>query len=144
MPGNWVTWHMKYKYDVCLSRWKFFSNVVFKWKRKQFFQFRFHFRSVRMKVSGMLYMFTHEILTRSNKLISFRFLTIALADLRGGARDARPPLWVQILSFSCSFWEILGKIIGWRPHLGGWRPPVWEILDPPLNCKQQNLFGFLQ
>ena len=29
----------------------------------------------------------------------------ALADPRGGARDARPPLGVQILSFSCSFWQ---------------------------------------
>ena len=51
---------------------------------------------------------------------------------KGGRQGRAPPLWVQILSFSCSFWENLGKIIGWRPYLGGWRPPVWEILDPPL------------
>ena len=37
------------------------------------------------------------------------------------------------LSSSCSFREKFGKILGWRPYLGGWHPPVWEILDPPLN-----------
>ena len=50
----------------------------------------------------------------------------ALADLMGAS------LAVQILSVSCSFWEILAKsYVGapcWRPHLG-------EILDPPLTCK---------
>ena len=30
-------------------------------------------------------------------------LFIPVADLRGGARDARPPLGAKILSFSCSF-----------------------------------------
>ena len=57
---------------------------------------------------------------------------LALADPRGGARDARPPLSVQISSISCSFWGKLAKIIGWRPHLCSWRTPLWEILDPPL------------
>ena len=33
----------------------------------------------------------------------------ALADLRGGARDARPPPGVQILSFSCSFQQKFEK-----------------------------------
>ena len=50
----------------------------------------------------------------------------------GGARDA-PPLWVQIVLFSCSFWEIFDQIIGWRPHVGGWRCLLWQILDPPLH-----------
>ena len=36
-------------------------------------------------------------------------LSYALADPRGGARDARPPLGVQILSFSCSFWQKIEK-----------------------------------
>ena len=35
-------------------------------------------------------------------------LMLALADLRGGARDAPPR--VQILSISCSFWENLAKL----------------------------------
>ena len=34
----------------------------------------------------------------------------------GGARD--PPPSVQIISFSCSFWQHFCKIIGWRPPLG--------------------------
>ena len=32
-----------------------------------------------------------------------------VADLRGGARDARPHLSAKISSFSCSFQEKLGK-----------------------------------
>ena len=45
---------------------------------------------------------------------------VALADLRGGTRDARPLLGVQILSFSCSFQQIIRKIIG-----------LWELAPPP-------------
>ena len=45
---------------------------------------------------------------------------LPLADLGGGARDARPPLGVQILSFSCSFQQIIRKIIDF-----------WELAPPP-------------
>ena len=31
-----------------------------------------------------------------------------------------------------SFRRKLGKIIGLRPHLYGWHPLIWEILDPIL------------
>ena len=65
----------------------------------------------------------------------------------GGSKG--PPLWVQLLSFSRSFQEKNGQIIGLRSHLGSWRllprlgnpgsatdshspPPIWEILEPPL------------
>ena len=37
-----------------------------------------------------------------------------------GARDARPLLGVQILSFSCSFWQKIDKIIDF-----------WELAPPP-------------
>ena len=30
-----------------------------------------------------------------------------------GAPGTRCPLWIQFLSFSCSFWERFGQIIGW-------------------------------
>ena len=51
---------------------------------------------------------------------------------KGGARDARPPLGVQILSFSCSFWP--KKLVS-TPNLGvGAPPPPGKILDPPLVC----------
>ena len=43
-----------------------------------------------------------------------------MADLGGGARDARPPLGVQILSISCSFQQIIRKIIDF-----------WELAPPP-------------
>ena len=33
----------------------------------------------------------------------------AVADLRGSARDAAPPPWHKISSFSWSFWEKLAK-----------------------------------
>ena len=50
---------------------------------------------------------------------------------KGGARDACPPLGVQILSISYSFWDILAKwYVGAPP--GSWHPLLGEILDPPL------------
>ena len=61
-------------------------------------------------------------------------IKISLADLRGGAPGTRAPsLGVPILSFSCSFQEKIGKIIGWHSKVVGAPPPVWEILDPPLS-----------
>ena len=48
----------------------------------------------------------------------------AVADLRGGAGDAPPPPGVQILSISCSFWEILAKL-----YVGA--PPPGELAPPP-------------
>ena len=56
----------------------------------------------------------------------------ALADLRGGARDAHSSLGAQILSISCSFWEKLAKSYVGAPPPGNWRPLLGEILDPPL------------
>ena len=48
-----------------------------------------------------------------------------VADLRGGARDAcPPPPGGQILSISCSFWEILAK-----SYVGA--PPPEELAPPP-------------
>ena len=67
---------------------------------------------------------------------------------KGDARDACP-LWVQFLSFSCSFRETFGQMIGWRSHLRV-GAPAGKILDPPLNMTmyciaksildQQNMF----
>ena len=59
-------------------------------------------------------------------------LTSPLADLGGGVRDARPPLCIQILSISCSFWENWAKLCVHAPPLEGSRPPLGEILDPSL------------
>ena len=56
----------------------------------------------------------------------------AVADLHSKILDARPPLGVQILSISCSFWEILAKSYVGAPP-GSWRPLLGEILDPPLS-----------
>ena len=45
-----------------------------------------------------------------------------------------PSFSVQILSFSCSFWENLAKsYVVPPPHLESWRPLLEEILDRPLN-----------
>ena len=44
--------------------------------------------------------------------------------IQGGARGTRrPSLWVQFLSFPCSFWGKFDQTIGCPSHLGGWRPP---------------------
>ena len=55
-------------------------------------------------------------------------LAEALADLRGGVRDARPPWESKFFRFHAVF----GKI--WRVHAppGGFTPPLGKILDPPL------------
>ena len=66
--------------------------------------------------------FTFIIYVTSNML--------PVADLRG-ARGT-PPCEVQILSISCSFWEILTKLYVGAPPPGSWRPLLGEILDPPL------------
>ena len=55
-----------------------------------------------------------------------------VADLHSKILDARPPLGVQILSISCSFWENLAKSYVGAPPLESWRPLLGEILDPPL------------
>ena len=55
-----------------------------------------------------------------------------MADLHSKILDAPPPPRVQILSISCSFWEILAKSYVGASPLGSWRPHLREILDPPL------------
>ena len=45
----------------------------------------------------------------------------------------RAPPGAQILSISCSFWEILAKSYVGAPPLESWRPLLGEILDPPLH-----------
>ena len=60
-------------------------------------------------------------------------VTIAVADLHSKMLDARPPLGVQILSISCSFWENLAKLYVGAPPPESWRPLLGEILDPPLH-----------
>ena len=52
--------------------------------------------------------------------MSTLIISVSLADLGGGVRDARPPLGVQILSISCSF----------RENLACSRPP-WRVHAPP-------------
>ena len=48
------------------------------------------------------------------------------AQCSGRSRAVAPgtpsPLWIQILSFSCSFRGKFGQIMGFCLHLGSWRP----------------------
>ena len=55
--------------------------------------------------------------------------------IQGGATDEPPP-GPNIFIFM-QFWGKLGKIIGWSIHLYGWRPLLWEILDPPLQHQRK-------
>ena len=48
-------------------------------------------------------------------------LSPIIGGSKAGAMGACPP--VQILSFSCSFRENFGQIIGWHPHLEVGAPP---------------------
>ena len=65
------------------------------------------------------------------------FCSRGIGGSRGGVRDARPPLGVQILSISCSFrenlacsrppWRVHAPPSGksWIRHCGGWVRYVW-------------------
>ena len=57
----------------------------------------------------------HEIISEAVKI--FKNPLNPLADL-GGAKDACIPFWPNISSFSCTFWEKIGQIIGWHPTSG--------------------------
>ena len=55
---------------------------------------------------------------------------LASGGSKRGREGRAPPLGVQILSISCSFWENLANsYVGAPPS---WRPLLGEILDPPL------------
>ena len=58
---------------------------------------------------------------------------------RGVPRTYVPSLWVQFFWFSCSFWGKLDKLLGWHPHLYGWRLLLWEILGPSLKVMQYSM-----
>ena len=57
---------------------------------------------------------------------------ITIGGSRGGGRQGpAPPMGpnsLVFMQFSGNFWPIIGR----RPHIWGWRPLLWEILDPPL------------
>ena len=62
--------------------------------------------------------------------LQLKIKMLPVADLHSKILDT-PPLGVQILSISCSFWENLAKsYVGAPPE--SWRPLLGEILDPPL------------
>ena len=66
--------------------------------------------------------------------LKFKFSKIryvALADPKGGARDAPPPRPGSIFSFSCSFSEKSATVIG-LCLIVVVPPPIPEILNPPL------------
>ena len=58
----------------------------------------------------------------------------ALADLRGGARDARPPPGGPN---SFIFMQFSGTKLKNNSTFGSWRPPLGKILDPPLVCSKE-------
>ena len=57
---------------------------------------------------------------------------LTVADLRGGARDARPPSRPNCFHFHAVFGKNWANSMLAPPPLWGWRTPFWEILDPPL------------
>ena len=57
---------------------------------------------------------------------------LSVADLRGGARDVRPPGGRNSFNFMQFLWKF-GEIVCWRPPPPGeLEPLLGEILDPPL------------
>ena len=68
--------------------------------------------------------------TSKKEIIWFCYVNTycALADPRGGARDARPPWGSKFFHFHAVF----GKNVKNNSNFGSWRPPLGKILDPPL------------
>ena len=93
----------------------------------------FHRKRVRTKARRVILALQYETdVTRNPKQLACFILIMSIVSggSKGGAGDARPP-GVQILSFSCSFWEILAKsYVGPPPR--GVGALLGEILDPPL------------
>ena len=58
----------------------------------------------------------------------------ALADQSAGAPGTCVSSRPHFFHFRAVFDKNLTKIIGCWPKFRGWRPPVWEDLDPPLGC----------
>ena len=85
------------------------------------------FNSIKLKT---VFVLSHVFMKNKYCVLIIQYFSfsiiISIGGSEGGARDAPPG--VQILSFSCSFWQKIYKII-----------PIWElahplgkILDPPL------------
>ena len=69
---------------------------------------------------------------RQNLCPLFPNLGVPSGGSKGGREGRTPPLGIQILSISCSFWENSAKLCVHAPPLEGSRPPLGEILDPSL------------
>ena len=69
----------------------------------------------------------HVILTKHLYNVQTRNIRNICSGGSKGVPPAHAPPRPKIFSISCSFWEIFGKIVGWRPLLRG-------ILEPPLIC----------
>ena len=67
---------------------------------------------------------------RKNHTLTGTSMPIDSGGSKGGAQGTRAPR-VQILSTSCSLWEILAKSYVGAPR-GGLAPLLGEILDLPL------------
>ena len=52
---------------------------------------------------------------------------------KGGRKGRTPPVLARNFCIFMQFSGKISQIIDWRP-LWAWRPLVWEILDPQLQC----------
>ena len=109
----------------------FFLDIVFRCNIKYLFIYLLKAMSTEAGGSDDLYLLMK--ITCCEKC--FSFLYSAVADLRGSAGDA-PPLGVQTLSISCSFWEILAKSYVGAPP-GDLAPPPW---GNPASATVQYIF----
>ena len=76
---------------------------------------------LHLRRTFLFYLCDHEVTTMWNHPVCTHW------RIWGRGRQVHPP--VQILSFSCSFWEIFRPIIGWGSHLGGC-PPLPRLGNP--------------
>ena len=71
------------------------------------------------------------------KPIRILIIILTVADLRGGARDAHPPLSQDFFIFM-QFSRKIRQIVGWRPPLGLAHTP----LGNPGSATDFNIFSY--
>ena len=89
-----------------------------------------NFNADLLNSSSAFYRQTTQSIRSQVGQIHMGFSNDTLAYPRGST-DARPlPFGSKCSLFACSFGEKLSRIPGWQPYLYGWRPLLWDILDP--------------
>ena len=110
--------HDQYRYITrAFSEQVLFDKGKLKITSLKFFLFCDNERFVRCNTRARTHTHTH-----TQARAHTHTHTVCIGGSKGRRQGCAPPIWVQILSFSCSFGGKLCKIIGWSLHIYCWRP----------------------